>query len=182
MQMRTMRNVNVLSLILAALVLSGCASNATKTEPAQEQEPPAETVDTQPIQETIEEESADFAADGVTPLDANGRPLARTFYFDYDKAVLKPSDLAALETHARILRRNPARNVVIEGHCDERGTREYNLALGERRANSIRSFLLSSGVNSRQMETVSYGEEQPEDPGHNDAAWARNRRGIMSYR
>jgi peptidoglycan-associated lipoprotein len=71
---------------------------------------------------------------------------------------------------------------VIEGHADERGTREYNLALGERRANAIRSFLTAAGVSSTQIETVSYGEERPDDPGHSEAAWARNRRAVLVYR
>jgi peptidoglycan-associated lipoprotein len=71
---------------------------------------------------------------------------------------------------------------VIEGHADERGTREYNLALGERRADAIRTFLLSAGVSPRQLEMVSYGEERPDDPGNNDAAWSRNRRAVLIYR
>ena len=84
--------------------------------------------------------------------------------------------------HGGILRSNPDRSVVIEGHADERGTREYNLALGERRADAVRSFLVSAGVSPRQIEIVSYGEERPEDPGHDEAAWARNRRAVMIYR
>ncbi|MFO7918286.1 MAG: OmpA family protein, partial [Anaerolineae bacterium] len=68
------------------------------------------------------------------------------------------------------------------GHADERGTREYNLALGERRAAAVRDFLQSAGVSSRQIEIVSYGEERPEDPGHNEAAWSRNRRAVLIYR
>jgi peptidoglycan-associated lipoprotein len=90
--------------------------------------------------------------------------------------------LAVLETHAGILRENRGSSVVIEGHCDERGTREYNLALGERRSDAIRSFLTSAGVSASQIETVSYGEERPEDPGHDESAWGRNRRGVMIYR
>ena len=90
--------------------------------------------------------------------------------------------MAALELHAKILKRNSDRSLVIEGHCDERGTREYNLALGEQRANAVSSFLRSSGVSSRQLETVSYGEEQPSDPGHNESAWSKNRRAVLSYR
>ncbi|MEM7080847.1 MAG: peptidoglycan-associated lipoprotein Pal [Pseudomonadota bacterium] len=174
------RNLNTLGLLLAALVLAGCSSTATDTEPAAEQAPPADTTDTAPITETVEEKS-DFDSSG-NPLDANGNPLSRTYYFDYDKSALRPGDLGSLEVHAQILRRNPDRSVVIEGHCDERGTREYNLALGEARADTIRSFLLSAGVSSRQIETVSYGEEQPADPGHDESAWSRNRRGVMSYR
>lgn len=172
-----------IGLMLAALVVAGCSSTGTQNETSPEPEtvePPA-TVEPAPVEEVIPEPS-DFAADGVTPIDANGRPISRTFYFEYDKSVLNPSDLAALELHAQILRRNSDRSIVIEGHCDERGTREYNLALGERRASTVEAFLLSAGVSSRQIETVSYGEEQPEDPGHDEGAWERNRRAVVSYR
>ena len=100
----------------------------------------------------------------------------------YPAAVVGPDDLASLEMHATVLRNNRERSVVIEGHCDERGTREYNLALGERRADAIRSYLTSAGVSPRQIETVSYGEERPEDPGQGEAAYARNRRAVMIYR
>ncbi|MDE0179549.1 MAG: OmpA family protein, partial [Gammaproteobacteria bacterium] len=72
--------------------------------------------------------------------------------------------------------------VNIEGHCDERGTREYNLALGERRSEAVRRYLISAGVRSTQIETVSFGEERPVDPGHDESAWAKNRRAEMSYR
>ena len=178
MQMQKSRFTTLMSLLLAAFVLAGCAS--TSTEPVPEPEPvePPAPVEPAPQPEPVQ---SDFDSAG-NPLDMSGRPLSRTFYFAYDKAVLKPNDLGALEMHAQILRRNPDRNIVLEGHCDERGTREYNLALGERRADSVRSFLLSAGVSPRQIETVSYGEEQPADPGHNEAAWERNRRAVMVYR
>ena len=108
--------------------------------------------------------------------------MARTFYFAYDQSNLSQNDLAILEMHARVLAENPARRILIQGHCDERGTREYNLALGERRADTVRRFLLSAGASGSQVETVSYGEERPEDPGHNEASWSRNRRAIVAYR
>ncbi|MEC8500334.1 MAG: peptidoglycan-associated lipoprotein Pal [Pseudomonadota bacterium] len=169
----------LIGLFLAALVISGCSSTATA--PVEQQEPVAEPpVAAAPVEEVQEPE--DFAEDGVTPLDANGRPLSRNFYFGYDEAILNPADLAALEMHAQILRRNADKRVVIEGHCDERGTREYNLALGERRANVVASFLTSAGVRSRQVESVSFGEERPADPGHTESAWALNRRAVLSYR
>ena len=169
----------LIGLFLAALVISGCSSTATA--PVEQQEPVAEPpVAAAPVEEVQEPE--DFADDGVTPLDANGRPLSRNFYFGYDEAILNPADLAALEMHAQILRRNADKRVVIEGHCDERGTREYNLALGERRANVVASFLTSAGVRSRQIESVSFGEERPADPGHTESAWALNRRAVLSYR
>ena len=182
-QAQTPRFVSLMGLFLAALLMAGCTSTATPTEPPEPAEveapvtPPAE-----PIREPEPEPPSDFGRDGVTPIDGNGRPISRTFYFDFDKSVIKPASFAALELHAQILRRNSDRSIVIEGHCDERGTREYNLALGERRADAVRSFLISAGVTSRQIETVSYGEERPEDPGHNESAWERNRRAIVTYR
>lgn len=170
----------LISLIAATFIVAGCSSTGSQEPP-----PEPEPVDEAPqVQEPIEEVNSgprDFGP-GDIPLDADGNPLSRTFYFDYDKAVLRAADLAALEVHAQILRRNTGRSIVIEGHCDERGTREYNLALGENRADAVKSFLISAGVSARQIESVSYGEERPEDPGHNESAWARNRRAVVSYR
>ncbi len=170
----------LISLLLAAFVLAGCSS--TSNEPVPEPEP-APVEQPQPVEAPVEPEPipSDFDSAG-NAIDASGRPVSRTFYFDYDKSVLRPADLAALEMHAQILRRNADRTIVLEGHCDERGTREYNLALGERRADAVRSFLLSAGVSAGQVETVSYGEEQPADPGHDEAAWQRNRRAVLVYR
>ena len=181
MQVQKTNPLSMVGMFLIALIVAGCSSTGTPNEAPAETETVAETA---PAPEPIRDETtqSDFAADGVTPVDGNGRPISRTFYFDYDKSALRPADLAALEIHAQILRRNPDRSVVVEGHCDERGTREYNLALGERRASAVESFLRSAGVSSRQIETVSYGEEQPEDPGHDASAWSRNRRAVVSYR
>jgi peptidoglycan-associated lipoprotein len=97
-------------------------------------------------------------------------------YFDFDKSELKPESQLALKNKAAWLKGNPTYSLRIEGHCDERGTNEYNLALGERRANAAMNFLTSLGVSGDRIKTISYGEERPADPGHNEAAWARNRR------
>ncbi|MEJ2716205.1 MAG: peptidoglycan-associated lipoprotein Pal [Deltaproteobacteria bacterium] len=100
----------------------------------------------------------------------------KAVYFDYDKFTLTPSAQAALQYDADILKRTPNVKIVAEGHCDERGTDEYNLALGERRARSVVGYLASLGIPSDRMSTVSYGSELPVDPAHNEAAWAKNRR------
>lgn len=97
-------------------------------------------------------------------------------YFDFDRADLKPEAREALRKKADWLKANPAASVLIEGNCDERGTVEYNLALGERRANGARQFLVDLGIDTGRISTVSYGEEKPVDPGHDEAAWAKNRR------
>ncbi|MEX0739776.1 MAG: peptidoglycan-associated lipoprotein Pal [Pseudohongiella sp.] len=98
------------------------------------------------------------------------------FYFDFDVAEFQPSDRETLIVHARNLASNPSRSVRLEGHADERGTREYNLALGERRANSIRDFLIVNGASRSQLETVSYGEEQPAVRGQTEDSYRQNRR------
>ncbi len=121
--------------------------------------------------------------DGMEPYyPGTTRLLERVFYFEFDRAVLNAADLEALAVHAQVLQDNPSRRVVIEGHCDERGTREYNLALGERRADAVRSYLAAAGISGSRVETVSYGEERPDDPGSGEDAWARNRRAVMIYR
>ena len=97
-------------------------------------------------------------------------------YFDFDKYNIRPQGRLILKENYAVLRGEPGVEVFIEGHCDERGTVEYNLALGQRRANATRDFLISLGMDSPQLSTVSYGEERPLDPRHNEEAWAKNRR------
>lgn len=97
-------------------------------------------------------------------------------YFDYDKADLKPEAQATLEKKAEFLDANPSYSVTIGGHCDERGTNEYNLALGERRADAAKKFLNSLGISDDRIATVSYGEEKPVATGHDESAWSQNRR------
>jgi peptidoglycan-associated lipoprotein len=97
-------------------------------------------------------------------------------FFDYDKAVLSVLARSTLEANARVLQQFPDVGVIIEGHCDERGTEEYNLALGDQRAQVTRDYLVGLGVDSRRLESVSYGEEQPFSPGHDESSWRLNRR------
>lgn len=100
----------------------------------------------------------------------------RTVYFDYDRSDLRPDARETLQHNAEVINSAPGPMILIAGHCDERGTQEYNLALGERRAQAARDYLIQLGVPAERLITVSYGEEQPADPGHNESAWARNRR------
>jgi len=110
-------------------------------------------------------------------------PLAnRTIYFEYDSAMLSDETLAVLEEHGNFIAGNGEVSVRLEGHADERGSREYNIALGDRRAQSVRRVLLFQGASVGQIETVSYGEEQPAVEGHDEAAWAKNRRVELIYK
>ncbi|EXJ16955.1 peptidoglycan-associated lipoprotein Pal [Imhoffiella purpurea] len=105
----------------------------------------------------------------------------RTIYFDYDSAEIKPRYLDLMRTHARYLGTHDRVEVTLEGNTDERGTREYNLALGDQRAETVRKFMLAEGVRADQMTTLSYGEERPADSGHSETAWRQNRRVIIQY-
>lgn len=102
-------------------------------------------------------------------------------YFDYDSAVLTSEAQEILKRKAEFLRKNNL-SIIIEGHCDERGTNEYNMALGERRAESAKAFLVNLGISASRITTISYGEERPVDPGHNESAWQKNRRAHFEFK
>ncbi|TFY99136.1 peptidoglycan-associated lipoprotein Pal [Ramlibacter henchirensis] len=126
----------------------------------------------------------------VAPVDAVPTPssiagpnnVARLVFFDYDSYVIKPEAQPIIEAHARFLRSNGGRKVALEGHTDERGGREYNLALGQRRAEAVRRALGLLGVNDQQLEAVSFGKEKPAANGNDESAWSQNRRVEISYR
>jgi peptidoglycan-associated lipoprotein len=102
--------------------------------------------------------------------------MNENIYFDFDRSNLKPEAQKVLKRKAEWLRNEPGESVIIEGHCDERGTNEYNLALGDRRAQSAKNFLIDLGIAESRLTTISYGEERPADPRHNREAWSKNRR------
>ena len=104
---------------------------------------------------------------------------SETIYFDLDKAIVKQEEMSKIATVADFISKNPSHDILVEGHCDERGTEGYNLALGDRRALAIREALISAGAPADNIHTVSFGESRPADPGHTQAAWAKNRRGVF---
>ena len=108
--------------------------------------------------------------------------VGRVVYFDYDSVTIRPEFQSLIESHARFLRANSTRRIAVEGHTDERGGREYNLALGQRRAEAVRRALTLLGVPDAQVEAVSFGKEKPADAGANEAAWSKNRRAEINYR
>ncbi len=127
-----------------------------------------ETFPTQPVS------SSPIAEPTIDELNRNG--VLKTVYFEYDKSDLSDATRATLQSNASWLKSHPGRAVRVEGHCDERGTVEYNLALGQRRAASVKDYLVGLGIDASRLKTVSYGKERPADPGHDDAARAKNRR------
>jgi peptidoglycan-associated lipoprotein len=122
------------------------------------------------------------ASSGFSELNKPGSLLAtRTIYFDFDSSEVKPEFNAVLEAHAEYLANHPDVSVTLEGHTDERGSREYNLALGERRAKAVKQQMTLLGAGADQVHVTSYGEERPAVEGHNEAAWSKNRRVEIVY-
>lgn len=145
-------------------------TTTTGTKPPAPPEPVAEPTVVPP--EPVAEDK--IAAASLDDLNRNS-PLQPVF-FELDSSDINSTGQAALESNAATLKKYPTWTVTIEGHCDERGTAEYNLALGERRAIAARTYLVSLGIAAERLRTVSYGKEFPFDPGHDEAAWAKNRR------
>ncbi|HEX7190375.1 MAG TPA: peptidoglycan-associated lipoprotein Pal [Thermoanaerobaculia bacterium] len=185
-----------LSLVIVALALvPACRSKKTVepvTHPSTVSETPAPTVTMPPAPVTTTvAPPADFVQEQpvkeeTLPSDieelnrvAQQRGYIADAFFAYDESTLSPDAQNALQTSASWLKKNPQYNLLIEGHCDERGTEQYNLALGDRRANTAKEYLTTLGVDSARIRTVSYGEERPFDPGHDESAWAKNRRAHL---
>ncbi|GEM_PF-164693 len=121
-------------------------------------------------------------SEGTDPLADTNSPLSvRTIYFDYDSTTINAQGQSALNAHAEYLSLNPDKHLIVEGHTDERGTREYNLSLGERRSRAVADFLTASGVPEQQLEIRSYGEENPVALEHSESAWQLNRRVELLY-
>jgi len=169
--------IRYLSAVAFALVMAACSSSGKKEqhpEPLPGSEQPGVTAPAQSDSEIGR--SVDASGNPINPQ--TGVALTRVFYFDYDKASLQPESLAILEQHAAFLRNNPERRVTIDGFTDERGTREYNLALGDRRANAVRDYLVSRGIGTDRLRTVSYGEERPKYDNAREETRRLNRRGV----
>jgi peptidoglycan-associated lipoprotein len=164
-----------LTLLFAAIFLVACSGTDSKStddaaaETAMQEEKMAEEA------REKERQMQAAAADAQRQLEQAAMAAGTVFYFDFDSATLKPSAQMALDAHIALLKTND-RSVRLDGHTDERGTRDYNMALGERRANSVRDYMVVNGVASYRIETVSYGEEQPVAYGSGESSWSQNRR------
>jgi peptidoglycan-associated lipoprotein len=158
-----------------ALVLQACGSNKDRTSSdgaygstEQTSEPYTDRIAPQPA--PLDDSGFDTAAAAERALSTN------VIYFDFDETTIRPEYMGVVDAYARYLQGNPSARARLEGHADERGTREYNLGLGERRALAVESALLGKGVSREQISVLSYGEERPEDLAHSESAWSKNRR------
>jgi len=151
----------------------GAGADGSQKDVAAVEKPVEKEAPTQPAEgETKEREAAPVKSAPTTATIADLEDI----HFDFDKSVLRPEDRNILKGHAAWLMQNKDTNVLIEGNCDERGTTEYNLALGERRANEAMKYLIGLGIEKERITIISYGKERPLDPGNDEAAWAKNRR------
>jgi peptidoglycan-associated lipoprotein len=155
-----------ITVVFTLIIFTGCAENkAVVTEgTAQEETAPAQSA------ATTSEQSAK-----VEPV-ATAETAVKDIFFDFDKSNIRPDAREILNGNADFLLKNSNSKIVIEGHCDERGTAEYNMALGQRRAQEAKKYLVNLGIKEPRIKTISYGEERPFDPGHDEEAWAKNRR------
>ena len=189
------KSIGILIIIIClGLILTGCSQKTVvKEEPslkkseelvAERDRVEKETRERELVK--MKEEEARKAREFEKSLVAKKEPgiageiyeskLLKDIRFDYDKYDIRPGDAEVLKENAAVLKRYPTVKIQIEGHCDERGTNEYNLALGERRSNSTKKYLTSLGISLDRMSTISYGEERPLDSSSNEEAWAKNRR------
>jgi len=169
-----MKNYLVLAFLFLCLVVSSCAKKQTVA-------PDDETYEDQT------QEISDLDAALLEPEEFSKEPSLRgaefeqkislgTVYFSFDSSKIPENVLRILKENVKYLKANPDLNVVIEGHCDERGTIEYNLALGQKRAVKVKEYYVQMGISPNRIATISYGEEMPQDNRHNEAGWAKNRR------
>ncbi|MEO5572869.1 MAG: peptidoglycan-associated lipoprotein Pal [Gammaproteobacteria bacterium] len=166
----------LLFIALSAILVFGCASTKPKDGAAVDDRTGANN--------GADTSGAQGGAVGGDPYSDPSSPLynqKRVVYFDLDSTEVAQSDLATVSTHAKYLANNAGQSVTLEGHADERGSREYNLALGERRSNAVRQLLLAEGASANQIQTISYGEEKPAEQGHDQEAWQYNRRVEFVY-
>jgi peptidoglycan-associated lipoprotein len=175
----------ILAAVLATAILAACSSTPTKEQDgaAVEDRGAAGSQPTKPPVAT---------GPSTTPLDpkgVSGNPLKdpsnvlskRSIYFELDSNVVKEEFKPLVSAHARYLQQNPAQKLTVQGNADERGSREYNLALGQRRADAVKQMMQLLGAKTDQIETVSFGEEKPKATGHDEASWNENRRADLAY-
>lgn len=178
------RIVSVALLMAGAIMLSGCPKKHNVIEPPTAgAQVPGSSSSTDGASVSSRALGSDATAQGANGMGANATgPLARKIiYFDFDKSEIKPEFADVVAAHARNLTGHPNLKIKLEGNTDERGTREYNIGLGERRAQAVRRALMLQGVAESQLATVSFGSERPAVEGDDEAAWAQNRRVELVY-
>ena len=181
--MKTTSKWMMLAALAALLVLGGCRhQKPTDTTDSHDSDTPGTDVDTtkdfghEGPQSAEPDRSTTYDGENLTEEELNVQRQLRPVFFAFDKYDLSQESRGTLGDNSRVLRDHPKVSVWVEGHCDERGTNEYNLALGDRRSRAARDYMVAAGVDSSQMSVISYGEEKPFEAGHDEASWSQNRR------
>jgi peptidoglycan-associated lipoprotein len=177
-----MRQIAIVALSTASLFLAACATTTPDSSaPADTPggKPPAQ-VQTQPVK-PVDVTGTPGATSPSVLKDPKNILSQRSIFYDLDKFDVRDEYRALVEAHAKYLRENPAARMLIQGNTDERGSREYNVGLGQRRSDGVKRMLTLLGARDNQVESVSLGEEKPQDAGHSDAAWSKNRRSDILY-
>ena len=169
-----MRFKGMVTVVAAVLVLAAC-----ETAPDESASASGEGEATMTESETVMVEEEVIVGPALESQEGLTATYGDRVFFDFDKSDIKPEARRTVVGWADWMRRFPSRTVTIEGHCDERGTREYNLALGERRATAVKNFMVALGIDPNRVTTLSYGKERPAVLGSNEWAWAQNRRGVV---
>ncbi|MBI3148192.1 MAG: peptidoglycan-associated lipoprotein Pal [Betaproteobacteria bacterium] len=166
--------------LLASLLLAACQSTPTTTAPVDERSTAPGTTAVPAASSSTP--AASVTSLGINPLkDPNNILSKRNVYFDFDSFIVKEEYKALVTAHAKYLAGNKGAKMTIQGNADERGTHEYNLALGQKRADAVKKMMILLGATEAQVETVSFGKEKPRNPGHDESAWAENRRDDVVY-
>jgi len=168
-----MKNFLLVGLLGLCLVISACAKKQTVSPDEELDQNNAEVTD---INAALMEPEQFSQEPSIRGAEAKTSTALSVIYFSFDSSSLSSDVLNTIKENVKYLKKNPKINVVIEGHCDERGTTEYNLALGQKRAIKVKEYYVQFGINPNRIATVSYGEEMPADKRHNEAGWEKNRR------
>jgi peptidoglycan-associated lipoprotein len=177
-----MKNIALATVVALALGLAGCAKDTSQAKIEDHNPPPAQQqprTDTGTAGRTTPADQSRVSGNELT--DPNSPLSKRSVYFDFDSNEVKDEYRGLLQAHARYIADHRDARVRIEGNTDERGSREYNLALGQRRAEAVKRVMTVMGADGSRIETISYGEEKPKAPGHDETAWAENRRADIKY-
>ncbi len=183
--------LKVLSTIAALLLVAACETPVEETKEASGSGDAAKQTTTDTTTQTTTGDSTSSSDTQTAAKQTMAGPakgsqadlvanVGDRVFFDFDKFAIKPKSRGTLERQAAWLKRNPNVTITIEGHCDERGTREYNLGLGQRRANAVKKYLMALGIAENRIATISYGKERPVALASTEAAWAQNRRGVTT--
>ena len=173
----------ILIVAMMAGTLAACGSSPTKEQDgaAVEDRKPGEVVDRPPVKPSTTKPLTDKPVAGGPLKDPNNILSKRSIFFDYDSNLVKDEFKPVVTAHARYLQQNPAAKMRIEGNADDRGSREYNLALGQRRSDAVRQMMQLLGAKADQIEAVSFGEEKPKCTEQTESCWSQNRRGDIAY-